>query len=415
MLKHDAVRAVQTAVKYATKEQRRQIAKELKGTYAQLAESRYAKFLIGKLLSQDDEIRDMIIPEFYGKVHRLINHSEASWILDDVYRGVATKQQKAVLLREWYGPEFSLFALPDSQAETTADLAEILEKEPSKRSPIMKHLMGMVNALIQKQMTGFTMLHDAMLQHFLNLKPGTEDQKEFLEIVKADESGDLLKNLAFTKSGARLVCLLLAYGTAKDRKQLLKTYKDTFQLMCGDPNGHVVILAAYDVIDDTVFTAKTIFPELLGKTEQQVSATLSSAPTISTPGRQCCTFSRDPAKPCFQRVTRPTLRSSERYTKSARQLARRKNRPEGTNSSPLYLPSYLLRLPKCPATWFPPRLAAKWSPTFSSLPWVTRRRHWQQLREPPPETRMRSSPRMSTPRRSLTYPRPLTEAECSGR
>jgi pumilio family protein 6 len=269
VLKHDAVRAVQTAIKYSTPAQRKQIAKELQGTYAQLAESRYAKFLIGKLLVQnDDEIRDLIVPEFYGKVRKLINHPEASWILDDIYRGVATKEQKAHMLREWYGPEFSLFK-PGNGAKITANLSKILADEPSKRGPVMKYLFDMTNGLIQKKMTGFTMLHDAMLQYFLNLKPESEELKEFVETVKEDENGDLLKNMAFTKSGARLVCLLLAHGSAKDRKQILKTYKDTFQLMCGDPHGHMVILTAYDVIDDTVLTSKTIFPEIFGKNEEK--------------------------------------------------------------------------------------------------------------------------------------------------
>ncbi|KAK4117040.1 ARM repeat-containing protein [Canariomyces notabilis] len=269
VLKHDAVRAVQTAIKYSTPAQRKQIAKELQGTYAQLAESRYAKFLIGKLLTQnDEEIRDLIIPEFYGKVRKLINHAEASWILDDIYRGVATKEQKAHMLREWYGPEFALFK-PGGDAELTADLSKILAAEPSKRVTALKYLFDMINGLIQKKMTGFTMLHDAMLQYFLNLKPESEELKEFVEVVKEDDNGDLLKNMAFTKSGARLVCLLLALGTAKDRKQIIKTFKDTFQLMCGDPHAHMVILTAYDVIDDTVLTSKTIFPEIFGKNEEK--------------------------------------------------------------------------------------------------------------------------------------------------
>ncbi|GAB1311209.1 Pumilio y domain member 6 [Madurella fahalii] len=268
VLKHDAVRAVQTAIKYSTPDQRKQIAKELQGTYAQLAESRYAKFLIGKLLTQnDEEIRDMIVPEFYGKVRKLINHPEASWILDDIYRGAATKEQKAHMLREWFGPEFALFK-PGS-GEITGDLSKILAEEPSKRATVLKYLFDMTNGLIQKKMTGFTMLHDAMLQYFLNLKPESEELKEFVEVVKEDDNGDLLKNMAFTRSGARLVCLLLASGTAKDRKQIIKTFKDTFQLMCGDPHAHMVILAAYDVIDDTVLTSKTIFPEIFGKNEEK--------------------------------------------------------------------------------------------------------------------------------------------------
>lgn len=274
-LKHDAVRVVQTAIKYATPERRKMIATELKGSYPQLAESRYAKFLIGKLMVEGDkEIRDMIVPEFYGKVRKLINHPEASWILDDIYRGVAAPEQKAILLKEWYGPEFAIFRQLGGETKPSAELSKILEEQPNKRAPIMKYLFDLTNQLIQKKMTGFTMLHDAMLQYLLNTKPGSEEAKAYMEMIKGDENGDLLKNMAFTKSGARLVCLLLAYGGAKDRKQILKTYKDTFQLMSSDPNGHIVILAAYDLIDDTVLTSKSIISELIGKTEEDEASNI---------------------------------------------------------------------------------------------------------------------------------------------
>ncbi|TVY48252.1 Pumilio homology domain family member [Lachnellula occidentalis] len=278
VLKHDSVRVVQTAIKYANPEQKRMIARELAGTYRQLAESKYAKFLIGKLLIQgDDEIRDLIVPEFFGHVRRLIKHPEASWILDDVYRGVATKQQKAIILREWYGAEFSLFE-KDTSEKVTGDLSEILAVDSGKRAPIMRSLLELINHLIQKKLTGFTLLHDAMLQYFLNAKSGTEEITDFIELLKGDEEGDLMKNLAFTKSGSRVVSLAMAYGTAKDRKQILKTYKDTLQMMAGDPNGHIIILTAYEVIDDTVLTAKSIFPELLSKdADKQVENTVFSA------------------------------------------------------------------------------------------------------------------------------------------
>ncbi|KAF9889195.1 pumilio domain member 6 [Aspergillus nanangensis] len=265
VFKHDSVRVIQTALKYANAEQRTQIAKELKGHYIELAQSRYAKFLIGKLIVHGDhEIRDLIIPEFYGSVKRLIRHPEASWILDDVYRGVATKEQKANLLREWYGPEFSLFRA-EKGTTPTADLAEILKENPEKRAPIMHFLHELVNQLVQKKTYGFTILHDAMLQYFLNTKPGSEEANEFIELLKGDEEGDLVKNLAFTKPGSRVMCLSLAYASAKDRKLLTRPYKDTIKMMAGDLNGHMVLLAAYEVIDDTKLTAKMIFPELLNQ------------------------------------------------------------------------------------------------------------------------------------------------------
>ena len=50
VLKHDAVRVIQTAIKYANLKQRKMIAVELKGAYVELAKARYAKHLIGKIL-----------------------------------------------------------------------------------------------------------------------------------------------------------------------------------------------------------------------------------------------------------------------------------------------------------------------------------------------------------------------------
>lgn len=264
-MKHDSVRVVQTALKYATPDQKKMIATELKGEYRGLAESRYAKFLIGKLLVHGDkEIRDMIVPEMYGHVRRMIKHPEASWILDDIYRGVATSTQKSILLREWFGAEFAIFKTEEKEG-VTADLVTILAKQPEKKKPVMNALHDLINQCIQKKTTGFTMLHDAMLQYYLNIPQGSSEATEFVELLKGDEEGDLLKNLAFTKSGARIVCLALAYSNAKDRKLILRTFKDTIQALAYDLYGHQVLLTAYDVIDDTVLITKTIFPELVGK------------------------------------------------------------------------------------------------------------------------------------------------------
>lgn len=265
VFKHDSVRVVQTALKYANVDQRKMIARELKGEYRGLAESRYAKFLIGKILVHgDEETRDMVVPEIYGHVRHMIKHPEASWILDDIYRGIATPTQKANLLREWYGAEFAIFKMA-GEASPSADLRLLLEKHPEKRTPIMRSLHDLINALVQKKTSGFTILHDAMLEYFLNVRPTSEEATELIELLKGDEEGDLLKNLAFTKSGARLVCLALAYGSAKDRKLILKTYKNIVPSLAYDAYGHHLLLTIYDVLDDTVLISKSIFPQLIGK------------------------------------------------------------------------------------------------------------------------------------------------------
>ena len=285
VFKHDSVRVIQTALKYANLQQRKMIAKELKGEYKALSESKYAKYLVGKILVHgDDEIRDLVVPEFYGGVRRMMKHPEASWILDDVYRGAATRAQKTALLREWYGAEFALFR-SSGTGKTTAELDHLLEESPEKRKPIMRSLHDLINLLVQKKTTGFTMLHDAMLQYYRNVQPGSEEANEFIELLKGDEEGDLLKNLAFTPSGALVVCYALANATAKDRKLILRAFKGTISMMAWDPHAHKVILTALDVIDDTVLISKQVIPELLGKepeSETQQQELIRMANEIST-------------------------------------------------------------------------------------------------------------------------------------
>jgi pumilio family protein 6 len=200
----------------------------------------------------------------------MINHPEASWILDDIYRGVASKEQKATLLQEFYGPEFALFK-SSAEGKRTADLSNILRQSPEKRKPIMDYLHNFINQLIQKKLTGFTMLHDAMLQYFLNISPGSSEMTDYLKLIIGDtkeEEIDLLKNLAFTKPGSRIVCLALAHGTAKDRKLILRAYNETISMLAEDPNGHAILVAAYEVVDDTRETSKRIFSELVSLTKE---------------------------------------------------------------------------------------------------------------------------------------------------
>ncbi|KAL9621606.1 MAG: hypothetical protein Q9160_003998 [Pyrenula sp. 1 TL-2023] len=295
VFKHDAVRVIQTALKYAIREQRIMIAAELKGDFRRLAEGKYAKFLIGKMLEHgDDEVRDMIVPEFYGHVKQLIRHPEASWIVDDIYRTVATKEQKGRMLLEWYGPEYVVF----HDMDPCLPLSAILEMQPEKRRPLMEHLRGMINQMVQKKTTGFTMLHDAILQYFLNLSTGSAEETELFNMLNDDEEGACYKNLAFTAPGSRLVCLLLAKGDAKKRKTILRVFKGVIEMLAFDRCGHRVILTAYDVVDDTRTTSDTILKELLAtKFEKEARNEKLLGQATDLTGRISLLYPLSPTKP----------------------------------------------------------------------------------------------------------------------
>ena len=241
------------------------IARELKGRYKELAESRYAKFLVGKLVMVDDECRDIVVQEFRGAVKKLIRGSESGWILDDVYRGVATKDQKALLLREWYGPSVGLLDDGEDELAKTGELKTILAAKPELRGPVMQHLKEMCNQLVQKKTTGFTILHDALWQYWTCCVKGGPEEKELMHWLRDDEEGDLVRNMAFTPSGARLLAMCLASGDAKYRRSVIGAFKTHVRALAADANGARILVAVMEVMDDTREVNKIIFKELLAK------------------------------------------------------------------------------------------------------------------------------------------------------
>lgn len=119
VLKHDASRIVQTAVKYAAPEGRARILSELKGHMVELSKSHYGRFLVQKLLLHGTkEQRSKIMQEFYGKVVSLIKHKvplcaacllnrpqESVAVIDYAYANIASTAQKRFLVQvpRWSG------------------------------------------------------------------------------------------------------------------------------------------------------------------------------------------------------------------------------------------------------------------------------------------------------------------------
>ncbi|RPA95346.1 ARM repeat-containing protein [Choiromyces venosus 120613-1] len=253
VFKHDASRIVQSALKYGDKMTRANITTELKGSYVALAQSSYGKYLVVKILHYGTpENRKMVVQEFYGHVRKLIKHREAALVIEDAFREYATPEQKSALLREFYGVEFAIF----KDARDKSSLKELLEKSPEKRTVIMKSLFDQIDGVIKKGATVFTILHKAMLEYMLNIRPGTTEATEFIELVK-----ELVADIAFTKDGSQVVIKCMALGTAKDRKVMLKSLKPEAISLARSEYGYLVLLSIFETVDDTVLVAKSLLPE----------------------------------------------------------------------------------------------------------------------------------------------------------
>lgn len=77
-LKHDASRAIQIAIKYASEEQKYTIIKELTGHFKHLSEEHYGHYIIIKLLSNDTRkgaAKAQCLKEFKGHVNK-VRHAQ---------------------------------------------------------------------------------------------------------------------------------------------------------------------------------------------------------------------------------------------------------------------------------------------------------------------------------------------------
>ena len=53
----------------------------------------------------------------------------------------------------------------------------------------------------------------------------------------------------------------------QDRKAVLKSFKTYVAKICKEENGHLVMMAVFDCVDDTVFVKKVILSEILANLE----------------------------------------------------------------------------------------------------------------------------------------------------
>lgn len=123
----------------------------------------------------------------------------------------------------------------------------------------MKSLYELISQVVEKNATFLNILHKAMLEYIKNAKPDSDSNEitEFIELIK-----EHVPLIAFTKDGAQVVMRCLAWGSAKDRKVLVKNLKPKAADLYGDEHGYMVLLTMFDVVDDTILVSKTIFPEI---------------------------------------------------------------------------------------------------------------------------------------------------------
>ncbi|KAG6816173.1 hypothetical protein H0H87_008097 [Tephrocybe sp. NHM501043] len=271
VFKHDASRIVQTVVKYGGQKERDEIAQELKGRYKDLAQNKYSKFLVTKLIRLCPVHRASILTEFQTNVLRLLLHREASSVLADAFELYANAYERTLLLRDFYGKETMLFSMTGGSEEekerAKKGLRGVLEGADIERrrrilASLKENLVTIFNNPDKGAVT-HAVVHRALWEYLSALNDvADETERDKLRHEMFETCQEVLAEMVHTKDGSRVVREFLALGSAKDRKQILKVLKPHVERMCLDDDAQMVLFTALDVIDDTKLASKSLIAEM---------------------------------------------------------------------------------------------------------------------------------------------------------
>ncbi|XP_066015390.1 pumilio homolog 3 isoform X2 [Pocillopora verrucosa] len=306
IFKHDTGRVIQACVKFGTVEQRQKLFEQFKGDFGELIKSKYSKFFIKKLLIYGTKKqRDVIIKCFYGQVRKLIRHKEASSILETIYSDYANSAQKAHLIQEFYGADFAFF-----KSSELNSLEKVLQSDPARKTGILKYMKDALLPLIDRSVIGHSIIHRVLLEYLTYADENA--RSEMIELIK-----DSVVLILHTHDGARVGMHCLWYGTVKDRKVLVKSFKSYYVKICKEEFGHLVLLALFDCVDDTVLVKKIMFSEIQPSLQELA---------VDTYGRKVLMYLLCPRSPShFHPTTVELLKKGDGNSNSKKDSHQRQN------------------------------------------------------------------------------------------
>eukprot|EP01134_Creolimax_fragrantissima_P002389 CFRG2389T1 len=252
IFRHDATRIIQSMVQFGSVEQRAVVFGELKGSFVELMTNTYSKFLVNKMLDYGTpEQREEIIKSMYGNVRKLVKHPDGSDVLEHAFLERSNATQRNALIQEFYSPEFAVFKNPDIKS-----LAELIALKPEKKEVVIKSMLDLILSCVNKAVVTPNIIHRAI--------------KEYMEVVDSEKKQELATALAehvvamlHTRDGSIVGMETIWNNSAKDRKTIVKGFKKHVVQVCMEEYGHLVLLALFDSMDDTVLVKKSIINEIV--------------------------------------------------------------------------------------------------------------------------------------------------------
>lgn len=248
---HDMSRVIQCMIKHCEVDVRQAIFHEIKSFIVEMSQSKYAKNCVKSILKYSShEIRNELVSVFYGNVIKLMSHSLSAPIIELVYSTWCKDQDKIYFKQEFYGDMYK-----QAKDKAVKTLPDVFETATDMKSATLSAVKANLIKILNKGLIHSTLLHTILWEFFLACS--TEDRSELIVMLR-----DSIVTLTQTKIGTKVAVLCIWHGNNKDRKIILKSFKENVLSVCTSEHGYLTLLTLFDVMDDTVVVKKIILAEL---------------------------------------------------------------------------------------------------------------------------------------------------------
>ncbi|GMS84500.1 hypothetical protein PENTCL1PPCAC_6675, partial [Pristionchus entomophagus] len=248
---HDTSRVIECLYKERKDGVRAMVYDELFSEIVKMSKSKYARFFVTKMIKYGSKIqREKIMDAFKGHCVSMFRVSHSADVLELVFNDYASQPQRWDILAEFYGREFVLF-----KKDTPRSIEQIIAEEPSKKKGMIKYLEEIVMDIVGKTTIKSSLAHKLMLD--LMTYGDREQQANLIDSIK-----DKLPEFIHTPDGSELAMRVVWNTNTKDRKLIVKNFKDLAVKAATDIHGCRTLMAIFDCVDDTVLVNKFITQEI---------------------------------------------------------------------------------------------------------------------------------------------------------
>eukprot|EP00210_Caulerpa_lentillifera_P005562 g5321.t1 len=253
-----ASRVLQLCLQYGTHEERMSILNELHGHLPELSKTKYGKHLVQRMIAKcpKDDFDRCLFPMFPKKCVELLKHQGSNLQKHELLLMCYSREFQVTLQGDWK----SDFAALTDQEKDPSSLDLIFKgMDPVRQAGVLRKIHELLCVVIEKGLLVNQLIHRLILEFFKTAP--VAHVKELASLIA--ETGDGLLKIVHTREGASVGASVIQYTNAHGRKTALRGFRDFVKQTMMDEWGHLVLLMAFRVVDDTKLLKKVFMTQII--------------------------------------------------------------------------------------------------------------------------------------------------------